>query len=350
MNLIPLNGVVRGFDGDISTLPSWAGMAPLHLQPHEDLLVSSEDVRAFFYIFRVPSSWHPFLAFNRPLPERLCGERSGRWYPCSSVLPVGFKNSVSLAQRVHRYVLKKALGQVGLQGSEAELRKDRPFTVSNPMHRVYLDNFDELERASKVVAAVIEGKPSQLIHGLQEVYASMGIPRHPKKAVARSRMAEVQGAMVDGHLGVAYPKVEKVLRYAHLAKLLLEAGKASMKQMQIIGGGFVYMAMFRRPLLCSLNHIWQFIVECNGFPPVVQFPLPPEVKKELARFIGMIPLAYMDFRTEVSQVVTASDASESGGGVTASEGVTPLGAIASSCQVRGDVVEPSEIITSVFSL
>ena len=137
--------------------------------------------------------------------------------------------------------------------------------------------------------------------------------------------------------------MEKVLRYAHLAKLLLEAGKASMKQMQIIGGGFVYMAMFRRPLLGSLNHIWQFIVECNGFPPVVQFPLPPEVKKELARFIGMIPLAYMDFRTEVSQVVTASDASESGGGVTASEGVTPLGAIASSCQVRGDVVEPSEI-------
>lgn len=349
MNLIPLNGVVRGFDGDISTLPSWAGMAPLHLQPHEDLLVSSEDVRAFFYIFRVPSSWHPFLAFNRPLPERLCGERSGRWYPCSSVLPMGFKNSVSLAQHVHRYVLKKALGQVGLQGSEAELRKDRPFTVSNPMHRVYLDNFDELERASKVVAAVIEGKPSQLIHGLQEVYASMGIPRHPKKAVARSRMAEVQGAMVDGHLGVAYPKVEKVLRYAHLAKLLLEAGKASMKQMQIIGGGFVYMAMFRRPLLGSLNHIWQFIVECNGFPPVVQFPLPPEVKKELARFIGMIPLAYMDFRTEVSQVVTASDASESGGGVTASEGVTPLGAIASSCQVRGDVVEPSEI-TSVLTV
>jgi len=349
MNLIPLNGVVRGFDGDISTLPSWAGMSPLHLQPHEDLLVSSEDVRAFFYIFRVPLSWHRFLAFNRPLPPELCGERAGRWYPCSAVLPMGFKNSVSLAQHVHRFVLKQALGRVGQQGGEAELRKDRPFSVSNPLCRIYLDNFDELERVAKGLASTIEGKPSPLIQGLQEVYSSMGIPRHPKKAVARSAVAEVQGALVDGRLGVAYPKVEKVLRYAHLARLLLESGKGSMKQLQIIGGGFVYIAMFRRPLLGSLNHIWQFIVQCSGYPPVVQFSLPPEVKKELAQFIGLLPLAYMDFRSEVSPVVTASDASESGGGVTASEGVSPFGAIASSCKVRGDVVEPGEI-TSVLTI
>ena len=133
--------MVRSFDGDVSTLPAWAGMAPLHLQPHEELLVSSEDVRAFFYIFKVPSSWHKFLCFNRPLPEDLCGEKRGRWYPCSAVLSMGFKNSVSLALHVHRFVVKKALAPCGLQGGEAELPKDRVFSVSNPLHRVYLDNF-----------------------------------------------------------------------------------------------------------------------------------------------------------------------------------------------------------------
>jgi hypothetical protein len=91
MNLIPLNGVCRGFEGDVSTLPSWAGMSPLHLQPHEHLLVSSEDVRAFFYIFKVPREWHRFLAFNRPLPKALCGPDAGNWYPCSAVLPMGLK-------------------------------------------------------------------------------------------------------------------------------------------------------------------------------------------------------------------------------------------------------------------
>ena len=73
MNLIPLNGVCRSFDGDVSTLPSWAGMNALHLQPHEDLLVSSEDVRCFFYIFRVPPSLASFSCLQSTIafpPQR----------------------------------------------------------------------------------------------------------------------------------------------------------------------------------------------------------------------------------------------------------------------------------------
>ena len=349
MNLIPLNQVVRGFDGDVSTLPSWAGMSPLHIQPHEDLLISSEDVRAFFYIFRVPASWHRFLAFNRPLPPHLGGEKSGKWYPCSAVLPMGFKNSVALAQHVHRYVVKQALVKVPGQGSEAELRKDRTYTSANPLHRVYLDNFDQLEHVSKDTANLVRGSYSPLVSGLQEAYAALGIPRHPKKGVARQPQAEVQGAVLDGEVGIAHPKIEKVLKYAHLAKLLLEGGRSSQKQMQIVGGGLVYMSMFRRPLLGGLNHIWHFIVSCEGSPPVIKFNLTSEVKQELARFIGLIPLAYMDFRCQISPMVSASDASEGGGGVTASEGVTDLGAVASSCSIRGDLIEPLDI-TGVLTI
>ena len=166
MNMIPVNNVCRGIEGDISTLPSWAGMTPLHLQPHEQLLVSSEDVRAFFYIFKVPSSWHRFLAFNRPLPPELAGGRPGRWYPYSAVLPMGFKNSVSLAQAVHRFVVNRALYNVPGQGGQNEVRKDRPFPRANPIHRIYLDNFDELEKVSKDMASLITGKVSALTQSL----------------------------------------------------------------------------------------------------------------------------------------------------------------------------------------
>lgn len=91
MNLVPLNSVCRGLDSDIATLPSWAGMSPLELLSDEDLVVSSEDVRCFFYIFKIPVAWHRFMAFNRPLPERLRGDKPGDWFPCSAVLPMGFK-------------------------------------------------------------------------------------------------------------------------------------------------------------------------------------------------------------------------------------------------------------------
>ena len=343
MNLVPLNGVRRSFDGDISTLPAWAGMSPLNLQPHEGLVVSSEDVRCFFYIFRVPSHWHKFLAFNRELPKDLCGSKPGRWYPCSAVLPMGFKNSVSLAQHVHRFIVNASLKNRMTQGGEAELRKDKAFTSANPMHRIYLDNFDQLEKTSLDLASVLKGTVSPLVQGLREQYAELGVPRHPKKAVSRQLRAEVQGAIVDGIEGIAHPKIEKVLKYAHLARLTLQAHTCAQKQAQVVGGGLVYIAMFRRPLLGALNHLWQFIVSFDGLPPVVQLSIPTEVKRELARFLGLLPLAYMDFRADVSHLVTASDASEFGGGVTASQGLTPMGVVASKCSIRGDVIEPTDV-------
>ena len=157
MNLIPLNGVCRDFAGDVGTLPSWAGMTPLQLQPDENLVVSSEDVRCFFYIFRVPKSWHRFLAFNRLLPKELAGDEPGVWYPCSSVLPMGFKNSVSLAQHVHRFIVKNSLTRVPSVGGESELRKDRSFPDTSSMYRIYLDNFDLLEKTSSPLAQVSKG-------------------------------------------------------------------------------------------------------------------------------------------------------------------------------------------------
>eukprot|EP00435_Cladocopium_sp_Y103_P068869 s180_g32.t1 len=145
MNMVPLSRICRGITGDVSTLPSWANMSALHLMPDEDLLVSSEDVRCFFYIFRVPCEWHGYLAFNRP--PHLCGPLPGVYYLCSSVLPMGFKNSVSLAQHVHRMVVRSSMCRSAVPlGSEAEITKDRSFPSCDHLFRVYLDNFDELRR------------------------------------------------------------------------------------------------------------------------------------------------------------------------------------------------------------
>eukprot|EP00438_Fugacium_kawagutii_P018228 Skav218343 [mRNA] locus=scaffold755:897997:900780:- [translate_table: standard] len=343
MNLIPLNTIVRSLDSDIATLPTWSGMSPLELMVDESLVVSSEDVRCFFYIFKIPQAWYRYMAFNKPLPRTLCGDRPGKWFPCSAVSPMGFKNSVSLAQHIHRKFAQQALVKAGL-GGECELRKDRSFTYSNPSFRVYLDNFDELKRVSKRHAEIIEGKVSPLIAGLREVYQESNVPRHPKKGVASKLQAEVQGAIVDGQEGVIFPKPEKILRYLHLTKLIiLEAESCTQKQMQIVGGGLVYFALFRRPLLGGLNHVWKFITSFEGMPPVVKLSIPPPVKEELARMIALVPLALIDLRCKLSKAVTASDASTSGGGVTVSQRLTAQGAIAAQCSIRGDVVEPVDL-------
>ena len=348
MNLVPLNKLCRSFEGDVGTLPAWPSMAPLSLQPTEDLLISSEDVRCFFYIFEIPVVWRPYMAFNKVVPASLCGEAQEPMYLCARVLPMGFRNSVALAQHIHRWIVGQSMIPRPVEevmGGQAEHRRDRAFTNSNPSYRVYLDNYDELVKVDSSMAELIAGTPSVHTLALRDTYKDLNIPRHPKKAVAREFVAEVQGALVDGKQGIARPKPDKVGKYIGLAWQLLQEGRCTQKQLQVVAGGLVYMTMFRRPLLGSLNAIWEAIEDFNRSPYIVRREMPMGVKKELLRFCCLVPLARMDFRTPMQACVTASDASTYGGGLTASSRVTDWGGIAANCKVRGDVVEEPDVIT-----
>lgn len=77
--------------------------------------------------------------------------------------------------------------------------------------------------------------------------------------------------------------------------------------------------------------------------PHLRSNLGVEVEAELIRFIAMSPLAFMNFRLPISQHVTASDASTTGGGLCVSRGLSPYGLAASQAEARGDVLCPDEI-------
>ena len=287
------------------------------------------------------------MGFNKQVPEEVAGPSDEPMYLCASVLPMGFRNSVSLAQHIHRHIFSQSLKNTPgtpLLSGESEHRRDRPFTRANPAFRIYLDNYDELEKVDRRMAAIIQGKPSVSTLQLQSTYRSLGVPRHPKKAVARQTMAEVQGAQVDGVQGTACPKTDKIAKYFGLTLLVLQEGRATQRQMQVVAGGLVYMSMFRRPLLGCLNHVWSFIQSFEVGWEHHPCPLPREVQQELYRFLCLIPLAKMDFRTEVESCVTASDASTTGGGLCMTTGLSPWGALVSNSSTRGDLVEPMDMI------
>ena len=251
---------------------------------------------------------------------------------------MGFLNSVSIAQHIHRRIARLSLhGMVPNAGPQSELRKDRAFTSSTWVYRIYLDNFDSLQRVDRALAERVRGEVSAEALALREGYQYWGLPRHPKKSVQQELQAEVSGAWVDGNTGRVRPKAQKVLKYVELALLVLQEGRASQKQMQVICGGFVYCCMFRRALLGLLNRVWVFITELSGEPPVVKRPLPRLVRLEMLRFVCAIPLAQMNLRSPMRGEVTASDASEYGGGFCISRGLTPMGVHAASCHVRGDL-------------
>eukprot|EP00438_Fugacium_kawagutii_P025002 Skav224823 [mRNA] locus=scaffold613:211653:214870:- [translate_table: standard] len=272
MNLVPFNQISMSLAGDVNTLPNWSMMTPYYLAPGEDLLVSSEDIRCFFYTMAIPQCWQKYLAFNRPvpsvaLPQHLQGEKV---YLTSLVLPMGYLNSVSLAQHVHRNLVKftestpQEPEDSNLSGQE--LRKDRPFPSSSVNWRVYLDNYDLLEKVRAVDVDQLKDTVSPRVLSLRQQYEHWEIPRNVKKSVQRSQLCEMQGATVDGRMGVAYPREAKLCKYFALAYSLLSSKVATQKQLQIVCGGLVYFTMFRRPLLGCLNAVWTHITSFSGRP------------------------------------------------------------------------------------
>ena len=110
----------------------------------------------------------------------------------------------------------------------------------------------------------------------------------------RSPVAEIQGAVVDGAAGFAQPKAGKITLYCRLALMLVEQAKRTLKELQVVCGGFVYFTMFRRQLLGILNEVWRFMEKLKRLPPVVRLPVPVEVQRELLIFTLLSPLAQID--------------------------------------------------------
>ena len=342
MNLRPTNANSKALTGDTATLPSVTSLGAIFLDDGESILTCSEDIRCFFYLFAVPEAWWPFLAFGKEAPKSITPKEFGDepGFLFSKVLPMGYINSVAIAQHIHRVVVRRSLSTLRpTLGGEAELRRDRVFSQSEVLFRIYLDNFDLLTKCSPDLATEIEGKASEVVMRLRETYMEVGLPRHPKKAVENARQAEIQGAWVDGQKGTACAKPSKVVKYIALALDMLGRCAASQRELQVLGGGFVYVAMFRRPLLCSLNNIWTQITDMEGVQTHVRWWLRKEVIGEVARFLCLLPLASMNMRLKFDPLVTASGASTQGGGLCMSRGLTPYGMAASLSKVRGEIPE-----------
>lgn len=114
MNFKPLNALCRGLEGDTCTLPSVTSLGGLFLDDDEMLCASSEDIRCFFCLFKLPSSWFRFLGFGLELPAELnpfiaSGKKA---YLVSTVLPMGFCTSVAIAQHIRRNVVRQCLGSM----------------------------------------------------------------------------------------------------------------------------------------------------------------------------------------------------------------------------------------------
>ena len=73
--------------------------------------------------------------------------------------------------------------------------------------------------------------------------------------------------------------------------------------------------LMRRATLVSFTRLWSWIAKA---PPVAR--LPDSIIGEFYSACCLVPLCFCDLRSPISEEVTATDASESGGGICRSIG------------------------------
>jgi len=254
------------------------------------------------------------MTFATKVPWKILGiEKEGAVHIGAKVLPMGWASAVGVLQHAHRRLaLRSPLAGPGLLG-KCEIRRDAVFPdleKEGSLWSLYLDDANLMEVMSRRVAAELEGLPSEEQQRLRRAYQHWGIPISLDKAVVRAPSAEKLGAVIDGEGGVLKTSTKRALESLSLGFWLMRQDEVPRKALQVFLGREVHTLQFRRPLFGILDYVWKDISEGG-----VLTQLGSKSIEEILMCGMSQPLRATDLRAKLHEVVTASDASESGGGM-----------------------------------
>ncbi|CAJ1461453.1 unnamed protein product [Effrenium voratum] len=315
MDFRATNSVSRVLTGDVKSLTGAASLQHIVLPEGKVLRMSADDLVAAFYLFALPRGWSRLMCFGGPVAWKSLGyAREGRVRVGATVLPMGWASAVGVLQHAHRRLaLRSPLrGGAGFLG-RCEIRRDSVFPnleLGESLWSLYLDDTDLIEIMDKRLGKEMEGKNSEEQLRLRRAYEHWGIPISLEKALVRAKQAEKLGAVIDGDRGLLRAATRRALESLSLGAWMLRQEEVPRKALQVFCGKEVHTMQFRRPTFGIFDYIWKDISDGG---PMVRLE---EKSVEEILMAGMSqPLRFTDLRAKLHEVVTASDACETGGGM-----------------------------------
>ena len=348
INLIPSNRIQRVIGGHINCLPSITKWQSIILGDGENLLAYQCDMACAFYLFALPDIWLPWFCLNFDLSGRDLGLPSDERYTiaCCTLL-MGWKSAVGIMQCLSRRVLLESR----LPDSH-EVRKDRmgPNWLAHCWRQggehgwwqVYLDNFISCE---VVGPRHTPGDGKRFFEDAHAGWQSFGILCAVDKDVEAAGVAHELGAEIDGELGRLLGGTTRLWKTAvgSIAVALLSKN-VTPKRIQVLGGRWAFLAQFRRPLFAVFSDLWRAAV------PGCSLAARRRAGVELVMAVMLCPLTSCNLRKALHAEVVATDASERGGAVCVSKGLTWSGKSYSSLlQARSSPLEPNFLVISLFN-
>ena len=322
MDFRAANALHRELPGAVASLVGPAKWQGFVLEKGEVLLTSGDDLVSSFYLFKIPYEWSRYFAFRKNVSRRALnvpGDPSEEVYIASCVLPMGWTAAVTIMQHIHRGI---ALGP-GRLDPRKEIRTNKQLPRKGPEARssfwnLYIDDLTVMDFVQEE-AIRLGGSVSDIQCAMQSLYRGRGVPFSQDKSTTMELVAEKLGALVDGVQGTLGVTTKRSLELISLVRFLVSRDKAPTKRMQILLGKFVHIMQFRRQIFSCVQASWDRLKFHNGGP------MREKEVDEWLLVCCLLPLCRMNLRARLASTVTASDASEAGGGLCASRGLSLLG-------------------------
>jgi hypothetical protein len=345
VNLIPSNASQDVLQGDVRHLPTAGQMSAFGLEAEQVFLTSLTDRSAFFYIFRLPICWRPFMVFSKRAKWRWLGiDRDGDTFVALTVIAMGWSQAVSIYQHIHRNLLKSGVPRP--LPAAREVRRSRPFplclSAEHMTWMAYIDDLRLVETMPWQKGNELRGSISAYLEDALANYSFWNVPGNPTKDVRREPVVISLGERLDGYEGRRDLPPGFFQDLIDLTLWVFQKRDPSQKLVQILMGRWARVLGVRRAMASCFDRAWRWALKAR--PGRV----PADVVDEFLTGMSLLPTAHQDFRMPIDGLVTASDASKKGGAVVASCGLTDFGRqeLQRSHEAREEAVEDELLLVT----
>ena len=310
MDARPANSCETSDSPWIRSLASLQQLQHVFLEDHQNLIMQCEDLREFYHSFLIGDQRRCRNALKiqvkpdevkhlKCFAEWMAGY--DRLVPVLNTMAMGDTNSVTFGQVSHLSVLLRT-GEFAI--TDFLTLTGRP-SRSSWHAGLMIDDFVLLEKLPKGADPLIS-PGVQKIQKVREMYTSVGLPRHPDKAVSASLKAEFWGAQVDGEAGLCRPNLKRLVPLAHILLRIIDLKVATVGLLEILSGALVSAFQMRRRFMSCLSEIYA-AQRGRDRTDVVLFSR--QLIDELLICVGLLPMTILDLRIKPCPLVVASDAS-----------------------------------------
>ena len=297
------------------SMASAATLGHMSLREHEELLVSSTDLKDFYYHFLISKQRviRNCLAVEYPAcTARLysgfdhAATRGQRFRPALASMAMGDLNSVEFGQAAH---LSLALGAGAIYPSELLTLRTKP-PRGDIAGGIIIDDLVVFEKVSREAAA-LAGKGLSVgasrLRKAAAAYESEHLIQSQAKTSVEARKTQVWGADIDGQEGVIRPPVERLLPVISLTIEIAKSRVVTKYLLSVLSGFYVAVFQFRRRFMSLLEEVFKAPTWAGDH---VALEVWPALENELWTLALLSPLVHANLRASFCEEFSATDASD----------------------------------------